>query len=223
MKSFASLLFPRAVLASLCATFATVGAWAQNVSLNGCMGDRAALLLIDGQPRTLAVGASAQGVKLLKVSNNQAQVEIGSQVLTLNVGGAPGRVGGSGSSRFGGSSIVLTAGLGGHFTAQGAINGRPVRFLVDTGATNVSLPQSEADRIGLDYRHGQPVMANTANGAVQAYLVTLTTVRVGDVEVANVPAIVVPAYMDHVLLGNSFLTRFSMLRESDVMRLEKRP
>jgi len=212
----------RIALAGLGLAFATAGAWAQSVSLNGCMGERAALLLIDGQPRTLAVGASAQGVKLLKVGNNQAQVEVASQVLTLHVGDAPGRIGG-GSPHAGGTSIVLTAGLGGHFTAQGAINGRPVRFLVDTGATNVSLPQAEADRIGLDYHRGQAVMANTANGAVQAYMVTLTTVRVGDVEIANVPAIVVPGYMDHVLLGNSFLTRFSMMRESDVMRLEKRP
>ena len=56
-----------------------------------------------------------------------------------------------------------------------------------------------------------------------AYAITLTSVRVGDVEVANVDAMIVPATMPYVLLGNSFLTRFQMKRENDTMRLEKRP
>lgn len=201
---------------------AGAGASAQSVSLNGSIGTRAALLIIDGQPRTLVVGASAYGVKLLNVGDNQAQVEINSQVLTLRVGQAPGRVGNSGSPGASGTSIVLTAGLGGHFVAQGNINGRPVRFLVDTGATAVSLSQAEADHIGLDYRHGQKTMAGTANGAVPVYMVTLNSVRIGDVEVANVPAVIMPAPMEYVLLGNTFLSRFSMQRESDVLRLEKR-
>ena len=48
---------------------------------------------------------------------------------------------------------MLPVGLGGHFTSAGAINGRPVQFMVDTGATLVAISQSEADRIGLDYRN----------------------------------------------------------------------
>ena len=61
-----------------------------------------------------------------------------------------------------------------------------------------------------------------ANGPVAVQRITLTRVRVGDVEVANVEAVVVPATMPYVLLGNSFLTRFQMRRENDVMRLEAR-
>jgi aspartyl protease family protein len=57
---------------------------------------------------------------------------------------------------------------------------------------------------------------------VPVYAVTLSSVRVGDVEVANVEALVLPAAMPHILLGNSFLTRFSMKRENEVMRLERR-
>jgi aspartyl protease family protein len=58
---------------------------------------------------------------------------------------------------------------------------------------------------------------------VPVYAVNLTTLRVGDVEVANVAAVVVPADMPLVLLGNSFLDRFSLRRDSDVMRLDKKP
>jgi aspartyl protease family protein len=207
-----------ALLAAL--ALASAGAAAQSVSLNGTMGNRA-LLIIDGQPRTLAVGATAQGVTLLKLSDSEAQVSVSGRTQTLHIGGVPGRVGDGGRST-GGSSIVLTAGLGGHFTSGGSINGRSVQFMVDTGATTVSLSQAEAERIGLDYRNGTRVMLSTANGGVPGYQVSLTSVRVGDVEVANVAAVVVPASMPYVLLGNSFLARFQMKRENDVLLLERR-
>jgi aspartyl protease family protein len=195
-------------------------AGAQTVTLNGSMGERAALLVIDGQLRTVPVGSTVQGVKLVSVAGHEAQVEYGGRRVALAVG-TPVSVGGAGAAR-GGSEIVLTAGPGGHFLAGGSINGKAVQFMVDTGATMVSMSQSDADRLGLDYRNGQRGVAGTANGQVVAYRIVLSSVRVGDVEVANVPAIVMPASMEYVLLGNSFLNRFSMRRDSDVMRLERR-
>jgi aspartyl protease family protein len=96
--------------------------------------------------------------------------------------------------------------------------------MVDTGATAVAMSQSDADRLGIDYRSStRRGMAETANGRVPAYGVTLNSVRVGDVEIANVDAVVLPSTMPHILLGNSFLMRFQMKRENDVLRLEKRP
>ncbi|HEX5685381.1 MAG TPA: retropepsin-like aspartic protease, partial [Ideonella sp.] len=105
---------------------------------------------------------------------------------------------------------------------SGSINGRPVRFMVDTGATVVALDQALADRIGIDYRNARRVTMGTANGSAPAHLVTLSAVVLGGVTVANVQAVVMPLGMPHVLLGNSFLTRFQMRRENDVMRLELR-
>jgi aspartyl protease family protein len=194
---------------------------AQNVTLNGSMGERA-LLIIDGQPRTVAVGAGSHGVKLLALKDGEAQVDVGGKRLLLRIGAAPVSLGDTGM-RPGGSEIVLTAGPGGHFITGGQINGKSVQFMVDTGATAVSISQAEAERIGLNYRSGTRTMANTANGAVPTHLVVLSSVRVGDVEVANVQAIVLPAQMPHVLLGNSFLTRFQFKRDNDVLRLEKKP
>jgi aspartyl protease family protein len=129
---------------------------------------------------------------------------------------------GGGSAPARGSKIVLTAGSGGHFVATGAINGRAVQFMVDTGATSVSMGVQEAERLGIDYRKGQLTRGSTANGTVTAYLVKLNSVRVGEVEVFDVDAAVLPASAGPILLGNSFLSRFQMTRFNDQLVLERR-
>ena len=97
-----------------------------------------------------------------------------------------------------------------------------MRFLVDTGATQVAIGQAEADRLGLAYRSAPRGFTNTANGQVPIWKVSLGVVRVGEVQVYNVDAVVLPAPMPYVLLGNSFLTRFQMKRENDTLTLAKR-
>lgn len=204
------------VLAAACGAAA-----AQSVALQGMLGSKALLIVNGSAPKSVAPGESHQGVKVLSTLGDQAVVEIGGKRHTLRVGDAPASVGGSdGPAR--GSRIVLTAGSGGHFTSQGAINGRAVLFMVDTGATAVSLSQSEAERVGLNYRQGRPVQMSTANGVAPAWFVKLGSVRVGDVEVYDVDAVVSPASMPFVLLGNSFLARFQMKRDNEQMVLERR-
>lgn len=211
----------RAVLLVLAASVGA--ATAQSVSLQGSLGANKALLVIDGQPQTLAVGATARGVTLRRLGDGEAEVEVAGQVRSLRLGAAPSRVGSGATAPGAGTSIVLPVASGGHFLASGTINGKSVRFLVDTGATTIALGRAEAERIGLDWKRGRPGMSQTANGAVTVHGVTLAAVRVGDVEIANVAAVVVPTDMPMVLLGNSFLDRFNMRRDNDVMRLEKKP
>jgi aspartyl protease family protein len=165
-------------------------------------------------------GESHKGVKVLSALGDQAVVEMGGRRHTLRVGDAPASVGGGAATR--GNKIVLTAGSGGHFMAAGSINGRAVQFLVDTGATTVSMGAAEAERLGIDYRKGPVVRGNTANGVVTAHLVKLNSVRIGDVEVYDVDASVVPNSPGAILLGNSFLTRFQMSRLNDQLVLERR-
>jgi aspartyl protease family protein len=196
---------------------------AQTVTLNGSMGTRQALLVIDGVPRVLEVGAVMQGVRLLSLSTTQAEVEVGGVRRLLFAGASPVRVGGPEDLRSGNAEIVLTAGSGGHFTTAGQINGKAVSFLVDTGATAIALGQADADRLGINYKNAPRGFAGTANGRIPVNVVTLASVRVGEVEIANVEAVVMPSTMEHVLLGNSFLTRFQMKRDNDTMRLTKRP
>jgi aspartyl protease family protein len=199
-----------------------LAAAAQSVQFSGAMG-RKALLVIDGQPKALAPGESHGGVKLLTITDSEVLIERAGRSEVLRLGASPVALGGTARQDGGGREIVLPAGPGGHFLARGAINGRAVQFMVDTGATSIALSQGDADRIGLDYKSGQRAISNTANGPVPVHLLTLSSVRVGEVTVSNVSAVVVPAAMPYVLLGNSFLGRFNMRRDNDVMRLELRP
>lgn len=202
------------------AAWACTAASAQTVSMGGSLGSRA-LLVIDGKPKNVAVGATVDGVRLVSVTGNDAVVEVKGQRVALQLGGSPANLGGGASEGTGGQ-IVLTAESGGHFYTSGSINGRSVRFLVDTGATNVTMSQAEAERIGLDYKSGPRGFTQTANGTVPVYRVVLTSVRIGDVQVYNVAAVVLPAPMNHLLLGNSFLDRFQMRRQNDRLTLDKR-
>jgi aspartyl protease family protein len=196
-------------------------ALAQSVTLQGMLGNKALLIIDGGAPKTVAPGESHKGVKVLSTLGDQAVVEINGQRHTLRVGDAPASVGGgAGPAR--GNKIVLTAGSGGHFITTGAINGRAVQFMVDTGATSVAMGVAEAERLGIDYRKGQLARGNTANGVVTTYLVKLNSVRVGDVEVYDVEAAVLPANGGPILLGNSFLSRFQMTRFNDQLVLERR-
>jgi len=93
---------------------------------------------------------------------------------------------------------------------------------VDTGASVVALGSSDADRMGLNYRTSPPVRVGTANGMAQGWRVKFASVRLGDVELFDVDGIVTAQPMPFVLLGNSFLNRFQMRREADLMVLERR-
>lgn len=190
-----------------------------SVALSGIMGEKA-LLVVNGTPRAMAVGSSHQGVKLVSISAQDAVVEVDGKRVQLAMGGQQVSIGGSADG--GGSRIVLTAGSGGHFVTRGSINGKSVQFLVDTGATSVAMGQAEAERIGLKYKDGQQGLANTANGQVLIYRTRLNSVRINDVQVYDVEAAVLVAPMDMVLLGNSFLTRFQMKRENNLLTLDKK-
>ena len=204
------------------ATLALAGAAAaQSVSLQGMLGSKALLVVDGGEPRGVAPGETHQGVKVLATLGDQAMVEIKGKKHTLRIGESPVSVGGSGAGPRG-NRIVLSAGSGGHFLSQGTINGRAVQFLVDTGASMVGLGASEAERVGLDYKSGRPVRMQTANGLAPAWVVKLSSVRIGDVEIYDVDAVVGSQSMPYVLLGNSFLSRFQMRRDNDQMVLERR-
>lgn len=196
---------------------------AQSVAMTGSMGSKALLVVNGGAPKALVAGDVHQGVKLLSVGADQATVEVGGKRHTVSLGGAPVSIGGGvGGGAARGSQIVLTASSGGHFIILGSINGRSTQFMVDTGATSVALGPDDARTMGIDYEKAPRSVGSTANGTVMLYRVKLRTVRIQDVEVHDVDAVVVPQGMPHVLLGNSFLTRFQMKRDNDVMTLTRR-
>jgi aspartyl protease family protein len=118
--------------------------------------------------------------------------------------------------------VILAADGGGMFFAEGSINGLPMRFMVDTGATFVSMSAREATRLGIDFRNGRPVMMQTANGRVVSYLVKLDRIKVGDIEFTDVDGAVGEQDMPFALLGMSFLNRLEMTRDGASMTLIRR-
>jgi aspartyl protease family protein len=199
---------------------------AQSVTLAGMLGGKALVIVDGGPPKTLGVGETHRGVKLVATQGDNATFDIAGKKLSTRVGDSPASVGGAVGANGGavpsGDRIVMTAGSGGHFLTQGLINGRTVQLIVDTGATVVSLGVEDAERIGLKYKAGVPIRMVTANGSANGWRVKLDSMRVGDVDVYNVDALVTSGSMPFVLLGNSFLTRFQMTRTSDQMVLVKR-
>ncbi len=191
---------------------------AEEVGLAGIMGSKALLMINGGEPQSVKVGEALGGVKVLAIQNDQVVVEIGGKKRPLRVGQhAVGAASADGSGK-----IVMTADAQGHFFATGNINGTSVRFLVDTGATMVSLGASDARRIGLDFNRGQKGMSQTANGQTVVSKVQLDTVRIGDTTLHNVDALIHQNEMPVALLGMSFLNRMEMQRDGSTMTLKKR-
>jgi aspartyl protease family protein len=203
----------------------TLTAFAQSadINLNGVVGNRALVVIDGGKPRWLLAGeATADGIKLVSVSGQSAVVEFGGKRQTLTLGQNE-RLGSSASASAGTQSITLAAGRGGHFVAAGSINGVAVQFLVDTGASFISFNSAEAKRFGINYLTGQKGLSSTANGVVPTYRVKLDEVKVGDITLNNIDAMVhVGENLPVVLLGNSFLNRMEMKRDGEKMVLTKR-
>lgn len=208
--------FTASILAAVWLT--SSAAWAGSVSVMGLFKDKAIVSIDGGKPRTLSVGQIVQGVKLIAADSTSASIEVDGSRRTL----------GMGQSFAGGTpvgtrqTVSLTADSRGHFAAMGSLNGFPVTFLVDTGATSIAINADEARRMGLDYRTGQATGVNTAGGIVPAWNVKFNTVKVGGIVLNQVDGMVVESGLSVPLLGMSFLNRMDMKRDGQTMTLTQR-
>ena len=110
----------------------------------------------------------------------------------------------------------------GHYVTAGTINGEPVVFLLDTGATGVAIPAAVAER--LDLPRGRSFMTNTANGTSRSYQTRLTEVGIGDIRLRNVEAAIAPGLqMQEVLLGMSFLKYVEFTQRGNTLTLRQYP
>lgn len=201
-----------------CLLFAAAPLAAQDVGLAGIMGSKAMLIINGGQPEAVRVGESLDGVKVVSIQGDQVIVDIGGRKRPLRVGQhAVGAAPADGSGK-----IVLTADGQGHFFTTGTINGTSVRFMVDTGATMISLGASDARRLGLDFNRGQRGYSQTANGQVEVSRIKLDTVSIAGVTLHQVDALIHQNDMPIALLGMSFLNRMEMQRDGSTMTLRRR-
>jgi aspartyl protease family protein len=200
------------------ASYATA---AEKIVVLGLFKDKA-VVEIDGKKRSLAAGAvSPEGVKLISANSNEAIIEANGRQDRYSLGA---HIGGTYTSTSPQAAVQIWPDARGMYTVEGSVNQFPVRFLVDTGATTVALSKRQARRLGLDYElKGIEGMTSTASGIARAYHLTLKKVKVGDIELNNVEAVIIDSDFPLVsLLGMSFLNRVDMTRNGYVLELRKK-
>jgi aspartyl protease family protein len=198
---------------------------AADVQVIALTNGKATVVIDGGKPRTLVAGQSSpEGVRLVSATTENAVFDFGGQRRTLALGtsyrAAPAEPGAAAS----GASIVIAADAQGHFLVSGMINSMAsVRFLVDTGASVVSISADDARRAGINYLSGQRAQTQTANGVTTVYRVKLDTLKIGDITLYNVDAAVhVGGQLPIGLLGMSFLNRMEMKRDAAALTLTRR-
>lgn len=177
-----------------------------------------AVINIAGKQLLIRVGeTSPEGVTLVRANSREAVIRVNGEERTLKVGA--GRITSTFTERSAGR-LLLYPDARGHYFTRGHINGVEVNFLLDTGATYVSMEIDQARRIGLDYTRGERGTSQTAAGPVPVYVILLDRVQINGVEKRNIRASVSPnTGLKTILLGNSFLNLFTLRRESDFLEL----
>lgn len=198
----------------------TLPVHAVDVTVVGLTAGKAIVTVNGGRPKTLSAGqVGPEGVKLISATSDAAVLEIDGKRRTLTMGqGITTNF--ESTSR---SKVVLNADGTGHYLTQGTINGGQVTFMVDTGATMVSMGISDARRLGINYLKGERGASNTANGVATVYHVKLDSVRVGSITMTNVDGVVHEnSDMPFVLLGMSFLSRLELKHEGRTLTMLQR-
>lgn len=116
--------------------------------------------------------------------------------------------------------VSLASNRQGHYLLDGQINGQPVTFLLDTGATAVAIPEALARKLGL--KRGAPITLSTANGRTTGHRTRLDSLRLGDIELRDVAALIAPGMDgDEVLLGMSALKQLEFTQKGGTLVLRQ--
>ncbi len=193
----------------------------RQVVLQGILGSKA-LLLVDGQRQMMSVKDTAkQGVRVVRIAEERVDVEVDGQRRRLLLGDSYSVIAQYKVRKS--TEVIIAKNNTGMYSTVGSINGLPVSFLVDTGATSVAMSAQHAKRLAIDFRvTGEPTFVGTASGVSEAYRVILDKVTVGDITQHNVRAVVIDGnYPIQVLLGMSFLGQLEIQRDGNIMRLKK--
>jgi aspartyl protease family protein len=190
----------------------------ENINVLGLFKDKA-IIKVDGKQHVLSVGEKAvDGIILIRANSRKAILEIDgvrdTYTLGVHIGG---KYKNSSYSRI----STIAPDEQGMYWVNGSINGFQVVFVVDTGATMISMNKHQAKRIGLNYKlEGKESMSSTASGLSKIYIMKLDKVRVGDIEVRDITAAVHDSdFPQFTLLGNTFLSRVNMKREGKILLL----
>jgi aspartyl protease family protein len=181
----------------------------------------AAVISVDGQRKLVRVGQTGPaGVVVVSADSRGAVLRVDGVERSYSLS----REYSEGFAEAEKKQFSIAKGAGGHYWIAGSINAQSVQFLVDTGATSIALNDGHARRLGIDYRViGRPLQVSTASGTVRGWQVSLDRVKVGELEVLGVEAVVLEGgYPVDALLGMSFLGRVGWRVEQDMLVLESK-
>lgn len=218
----------------------------KSIALKGIAGNKALVAFDNSQPQFISIGQSINGVNLINVLNNTAEFKAGQEKFTLKIGDnrnstinttpAPQQISGAQSAPNASAvptnlsatsnRVVVNASDGGsHYVTDGFYDGKPVKFILDTGASMVSMGIDDAIRLGINYAEGKEVFAETAGGRVPSYLIKAPSVTVGSITIRDVDTIVASSSFGKgktMLLGQSFLSKVRLIQEQGQMILESK-
>ena len=178
-----------------------------------------ALLQVGEQQKIVKSGETFEGVTLQSASGRGAVVVIDGQAMTLGLNQS---IAGNFKKPVR-DKVRIMADAQGMYFIKGKINGRPIKFLVDTGATNVAMSGRQARALKIDFKKGVRGQAHTAAAIVEAWQVKLDSVSIGDIRLNNVAATVIEGDQpSQVLLGNSFLGQTDMQQADSALVIRKR-
>ncbi len=195
---------------------------ARQIVLQGILGSKV-LLQVDGQRQMMSLkDVAKQGVRVLRIAEEHVDVEIDGKRRRLRMGDSHSVTGRYKVREI--AEVIIPKNNNGMYSTMGSINGLPISFLVDTGATSIAMSAQHAKRLAIDFRViGEPTFVGTASGVSEAYRVTLDKVTVGSITQHNVRAVVINGnFPMQVLLGMSFLGQLEIQRDGNIMRLKKK-
>jgi aspartyl protease family protein len=194
------------------------------VNVVGLFSNKALVMINGSGPYTLTAGQTTNGVKLVSSNSDAATIIVEGKRQTLRMGQAA-FVGSSAPSQESevNQPVNLYADQSGHFFGNLKINGASLKYIVDTGATNVTMNSADANYAKINYSNGQKVEMATANGNVSATNVSINTLHIGTIVLNNVNATIVEGGSPpFVLLGMSAQNRLNIKRDNTIMTLTKK-
>ena len=192
----------------------------QHIIIHGLFKDMA-VVSYEGRRYSLSPGDTLNDdIVLVSANSEEAIFEISGAEQRYSLAGHIGSVYAPVSA---GITVTIAPDQHGMFYVNGSINKHQTRFIVDTGATLISMSRQHANRFGIDYKLiGERATSSTASGINTVYIVRLNSVTVGGIQLDNIAAAVHDGdFPDTVLLGNSFLNRISINRDGKLLILSK--
>ena len=189
----------------------------EKIEVQGLFSNKA-VLLIDEKRHILAVGeTSPEGVKVISADSRGAVLEVDGQQKQYDLGNTVS----TSFSKRKSKKETIYKNSGGMYMTHGSINGRSVRFMLDTGASAIAMNTEQAKQLGIRYdKIGRPANVSTASEFKKAYSVALKTVTIGNITENNVEALIIEGnHPGPILLGMTFLGRLEIENRGSAMTL----